>query len=301
MCGDSTEPQPVGVDPLDVDSRHRRVELARDLDGDPHAAASDTNDDRLVKPKRDERLCEDATGGSTIPEERRIQGTRRTCRLWLPRLTTPPSAAASARHRMAGETRPGPSTLGSLRARRDLSAHARARGQRRLGDLRARARPVTWACRPARLPRPAALDRTRRRRPADRGRPRIPRLTLDVRAHRRDVARDRPPRSDPTAPRRPRRRPFPAQRDDPARRAATGRVERARPPARGAAAVLLAGRARLPQARLRLDRAPQQARDHDLPPRGADARRAARRARGEGAPDPPRHRPRPLPARAGGA
>ena len=65
---------------------------------------------------------------------------------------------------------------------------------------------------------------TRCRRPAGRGRPRIPRLAHDVRAHRRDVARDRPPRSDPTAPRRPRRRPFPAQRDDPPRRAATRRV-----------------------------------------------------------------------------
>jgi hypothetical protein len=56
VCGDGSETQPVGVDPLDVDSRHRRVELPRDFDGDSNPAAGDTDDDRLVKAKRDERL-----------------------------------------------------------------------------------------------------------------------------------------------------------------------------------------------------------------------------------------------------
>ena len=101
----------MGVDPLDVDSRHRRLELPRDLDGDANAAAGDTNDDRLVKPKRDERLCEDATGGSTIPEERRDPGDEAHLPIVATSgFTTPPSAAAPAGTEFAGETRP-PSRL----------------------------------------------------------------------------------------------------------------------------------------------------------------------------------------------
>ena len=140
------------------------------------------------------------------------------------------------------------------------------------------------------------VDRARRRRPADRGRPRIPRLAHDARAHRRDVARGRP------RPDRSRRAldgldadPLPAQRDAPARR-------RSRPPS---SSVLDLQHEELPQFFSRAERAYRKrvygwtVRRSRLVitisrPRGADARRAARLARGARPPDPPRHRPRPL-------
>ena len=185
----------------------------------------------------------------------------------------------------------------SLLTLRHLPAHAGAGDQRRLRDLRAGAPPRARARRHARLPRLPADDRDRRRGAAGGGRAGVPRLTHDARPDRRDEPRRRTPRPAAAAFRRLRRAPFPAQRDAAAGGLAAHRDERARPPARGVPRVLLARRAALPQGRLRVDREAQPARDHDLEPRGLDARAPPRRPVRPDPPDLPRHRPRVLHAR----
>jgi hypothetical protein len=71
VCGHASEPQPVGVHPLDVDGRQRSLELAGNLDSDGDAAAGHTDHYRLLELEGGERLGQGAPGGRAVTEERR--------------------------------------------------------------------------------------------------------------------------------------------------------------------------------------------------------------------------------------
>jgi hypothetical protein len=69
--GHGAEAQPEGVHPLNVDGRHRGLDLAGNLDRDRDAAAGDTDDHRRVELERSDSLGQGVPGARAITEERR--------------------------------------------------------------------------------------------------------------------------------------------------------------------------------------------------------------------------------------